>query len=115
MGKRKTIGDVIRKHMAVVAKGNDGTSEWREFLELPAEDRFNSAGMIYAAALQMLNEAVETVEGLMLNVVIHGTYPIGSSSNPERDRAIIRGWEVLREFDLLPEIVKIEVEEEPED
>lgn len=112
--RQKTIGDVIREHMEVVAAGGDGTSDWRKFLDLPAEDRFNGAGMIYAAALQMLNEAVETVEALMLDAVLpHFSHPIGEE-NPERDRAIIRGWETLRQFDRMPVITKIEIGEEEE-
>ena len=97
----KTIGDAVRKHMAVVAEGGDGTDEWRQFLGLPAESRFNGAGLIYAAALQMLNEAVETVEGLMWQVVARTTYP-HSESNPERDKATVRGWQFLEYFGRLP-------------
>ena len=110
----KTVGDAIREHMAVVAEGGDGTEEWREFLGLPAEGRFNGAGMIYAAALQMLNAAVETVEGLMMEVVIHTTRPADQPENPERDKAVIRGWEFLRQFGRMPEIVKIEIGEPEE-
>ena len=110
----KTVGDAIREHMAVVAEGGDGTEEWREFLGLPGEGRFNGAGMIYAAALQMLNAAVETVEGLMMEVVIHTTRPADQPENPERDKAVIRGWEFLRQFGRMPEIVKIEIGEPEE-
>ena len=70
--------------------------------------------MIYAAALQMLNAAVETVEGLMMEVVIHTTRPADQPENPERDKAVIRGWEFLRQFGRMPEIVKIEIGEPEE-
>lgn len=101
MGRRKTIGDVIREQMAVIAKGNGGTREWREFLELPAEDRFNSAGTLYAAALEMLNEAVTTVEDLMFQTVLHTSRPVGRT-DPRSDAAVIRAWQFLQDYGRLP-------------
>jgi len=106
--KIKTIGDAIRKHMEIVARHLDemrdieaadltDTDDGKKFLELPPGKRFNTAGNIYLAALQMLNEAVETVDGLMWGVVAQTAYPKGQG-NPERDQAVIRGWELLEYF-----------------
>jgi hypothetical protein len=101
MGKRKTVGDVIRRHLEEFRKRADtlpvGTEEGKKFLELPDENRFNAAGTIYATALEMLSEAVQTVEDLMFQTVIQQTRPI-DRKDPDSDAAVIRGWQLLQDY-----------------
>ena len=113
MAKVKTIGDAIREQMATVAQHREefqrlessdpaGTTKGKKFLELPDKERFNGAGLIYVAALEMLNEAVETVAGLMSDTDVLRSHPIGEN-NPKRDQAIMRAWNLLQVHGYLPD------------
>ncbi|HLD96217.1 MAG TPA: hypothetical protein VI794_00615 [Patescibacteria group bacterium] len=106
MGKRKakakvqTIGDAIREHLNSFREreGDIGTDEGKKFLELPKEESFNTAGLVYVAALKMLAEAVQTVEDLMFKDVIFHTRAVGDPNNPGMDAAVMQGWRLLHYY-----------------
>lgn len=103
--KRKpTIGDTIRKHMAVE---DVGTDKALKFLKLPNDGRFDTAGMYYAAALDMLNKLVDTLEGVMVSTVLKTTRPANQPPDPESDAAVIRSWKLLEKYGIRLKITKI--------
>lgn len=101
--KGMTIGDAVRKHMMAE---DVGTDKALKFLKLPNDGRFDTAGMYYAAALGMLNELANTLEGMVVTV-LKTSLPANQPPDQESEKAIIRAQELLREYGFRMRITKI--------
>ncbi len=98
------MGEAIRKHLLAEDVGTEGA---RKFLGLPKGKRFNAAGMIYAATLEMLWEAINALAGVMEDTVLKTTRPANHPPDPESDKAVIRAQKLLKKYGFRLRITKI--------